>query len=156
MGEISKQFASTRDATRHIVKACVALGIKNYSRVVKFAGRHLSIEMAEVHVQALLGKQHAIEELQHARRSRRNDKLHCLLAMQFQIPLDEAKAIVEDAKAGNEAARQKIREARSLRSLGQPAREERHLQNECADSCVNSTSFSESLLNGDGLSLRSP
>merc|ERR1712023_584457 len=118
--ETSKHFASVQDATRHILKACVIKGIKKYHRVVKFAEeRGVSIEMAEVHEQALLGQQAAIQQLKDARRSRKNDKMHSLLVMQLHMSLDEAKAILEDAQAGNEEAWQKMREARSLQSLQQ-------------------------------------
>jgi hypothetical protein len=166
--ETSKHFTSVQDATRHILKACVIKGIKKYHRVVKFAEeRGLSIDMAEVHEQALLGQQAAIEQLGDARRSRKNDKMHSLLATQLHISLDEAQAILEDAQAGNEAAWQKIREARSLRSLQQeqhatPSQSAsdmsngRCLQNESKDSCVNSTSPSENLLNDDLVSPRAP
>jgi hypothetical protein len=147
---VSKHFTSVQEATRHVVKACVTKGIKKYPRVLKFAEqRKLPLEIAEVHEQALLGQQTAIDHLKDIRRSRRDDKLQNLLVMQLHVSLDEAAVIVKEAKAGDEVAWQKIREARCRRSqqeqlvsnAASDMSEGMHLQNEYTDSRVNSTSI---------------
>lgn len=111
---------SQADASRKILTACCTKGIKRYDRVLKLAkSRQVSLEMAELHEQALLGQQAALEQLEAARRSRKTEKLYDLLMSHLHLSLDDSRTVVQKATAGDEASRQKVRQAKQMRSVKQ-------------------------------------
>mmetsp|Transcript_168427 Transcript_168427/g.298526 ORF Transcript_168427/g.298526 Transcript_168427/m.298526 type:complete len:326 (-) Transcript_168427:301-1278(-) len=113
----SKHNINRTEASKRIVVAISTKGIKRYGRVLKLAeSRQLPLELAELHEQALLGQQAALQQLENARRSRNQDKIIDLLVTQLHLSLDDATAVFQKARAGDEASRQMIRQARQLRS----------------------------------------
>lgn len=111
----SKHNLSQSDALDHVIAAVTSKGIKNYRRVLGLAEcRNISLELAEVHMQSLLGQSDARDQLRNARFARRDLRKQKILVKNLCISSDEAKAILRRAKDGDVSAWSKIQEARQL------------------------------------------
>jgi len=104
-------------AIDRMVSAYSTKGIPNYTRVLSWAvSKQLSLDSAEVYEQARLRQPAALIQFREGRRSRKNAKLHELLSAQLGVPLAEARAVAEDATAGDKVAWGQIRKARQHQS----------------------------------------
>jgi len=105
------------DATRRIVAACTSKGIKKYHHVMKKAATaNMSLDLAELHEQARLGRPEAIKRLEEMRQERRDDKVVQILVAELACSLDEARMTVSKARGGDQSSKEMIKEARRLRS----------------------------------------
>merc|ERR1712039_98152 len=96
-------------------------GIRKYGRVLSFAHRkQIALDLAEVHEQALLGQNTALTQLKDARNARAEANKQQLLITQLHMSADEARAVLQEARAGDDAAWAKIKLARQLRANGRP------------------------------------
>jgi len=112
----SRHGMSQRDAVQHVIVA-ITKGIRNYRRVMKLAqNRQIAVHLVELHEQASLGQDAALAQLRDARHARNNVKRQHLLVTQLHMSADEARAVLKEARAGNDAAWAKIRLSRQLRA----------------------------------------
>jgi hypothetical protein len=109
---------TSSDAFKRVATA-VSKGIRNYSRVVKTAkARNLTLDMAELHEQSLLGQADACRQLKDARCSRREARKHQMLVTQLCISVDEARDVCRQALEGDVVARENISKARKSLNQG--------------------------------------
>merc|ERR1719313_1450400 len=105
------------DATRRIVAACTSKGIKKYHHVMKKAATaNMSLDLAELHEQARLGRPEAIKRLEEMRQERRDEKVVQILVAELACSLDSARMTVSKAREGDQSSKDMIKEARRLRS----------------------------------------
>jgi len=113
----SKYRMSQIDAVKRVITAITTKGIRNYRRVMTHAqNRLIAVDLAELHEQALLGQKAAITQLRDARCARNDTKKQHLLVTGLRMSAEEARAVLEEARAGNDAAWAKIRLSRQLRA----------------------------------------
>lgn len=110
-----------REAVEKVRDLC-AKGVKKYTLVLKLARqRNIPISLAEVHALAANGHQPAIKELRQARMARRHErrqrKTEEVVKAQLSLSPLEARALLEQARADDRAAWERIREARRSASL---------------------------------------
>lgn len=90
-------------------------GIKKYQQVLSFAAsKQIPLRLAEVHVQAILRQDSALEELRDARYKRRLNSKANVLMIKLGISMENAMQLLVQAKSGDEAVRERIRQARQL------------------------------------------
>lgn len=94
-----------------------AKGIKKYGLVISQARqRNVPLSFAETYARAHLGIQAAQEQLREAAEQRRRDKKVELIKTQLGLSTEDARALLEQAHTGDEAAWAAIRRARQSRT----------------------------------------
>lgn len=119
--QLAAEFDMPLNDAMERVRQAHTKGIKKYHRVLSFAtSKQISLSLAEVHAQAILGQDSALEELRDARHKRRLDRKVNVLMTQLGISLEHAVQLLEHAKIGDDTVRARIREARQLQSHAHP------------------------------------
>jgi len=88
-------------------------GIVKYARVLsQCSHKNISLDLAEVHVQAILGQPSACAQLREASKARRHQRKIQVLSGQMCISIEDAEQLLQLAESGDKAAWDKIRFAR--------------------------------------------
>lgn len=117
---LAADFEMPLEEAKQCVKDGQKKGIAKYQQVLtKAKQKQISISLAEVHVQAMLGNGTAQAQLRDARHGRKVDKRAVLLMDQLGMSQDEAWRLLDMAKAGDPEAWTKIRQAKDLQAAAQ-------------------------------------
>lgn len=88
-------------------------GIVRYARVLSHSSqKNMSLDLAEVHVQAMLGQPSACAQLREASKARRHQRKMQVLSGQMCISMEDAEQLLQLAASGDKTAWEKIRFAR--------------------------------------------